>query len=170
MKPKVLIAGIGNIFQGDDAFGVEVTRLLMQRSLPHDVRVKDFGIRGFDLAYALMDGPEFSILIDAVPNGERPGTLFVIEPDLEDLEGTEIDTHTMTPRNVFALVKSLGGAATRVMILGCQPGDLGGEDGRMGLTDDVAAAVSTAADLAVSMATDFLEGRDARAVDCTQHR
>ena len=84
-QPRVLVAGIGNIFMGDDAFGVEVARRLAERALPAEVRVGDFGIRGFDLAYALQDGYETTILIDACPRGDEPGTLYVVEPDLTAL-------------------------------------------------------------------------------------
>ncbi|MGO8795288.1 MAG: hydrogenase maturation protease [Candidatus Sulfotelmatobacter sp.] len=82
-KPRILIAGIGNIFLGDDAFGVEVVRRIADLNLPECVRVTDFGIRGFDLAYALQDAYDTTILIDACPHGEAPGTLYVIEPDLK---------------------------------------------------------------------------------------
>src|SRR5271165_2423743 len=84
-KPSILIAGIGNIFLGDDGFGVEVVRRLAARKLPAGVRVADFGIRGFDLAYALQDGYKTTILVDAFPHGQEPGTVSVIEPDLEDI-------------------------------------------------------------------------------------
>ncbi len=85
MKERILIAGIGNIFLGDDAFGVEVVRRLSRsaRKLPDEVRIVDFGIRGFDLAYALMEGYEVAILVDATPRGGVPGTLYTIEPDLQ---------------------------------------------------------------------------------------
>ena len=43
MTPTILIAGIGNIFLGDDAFGVEVARSLARRTLPGEIQVKDFG-------------------------------------------------------------------------------------------------------------------------------
>ena len=77
---RILIAGIGNIFLGDDAFGVEVARRLVRRRLPDGVRVVDFGIRGLDLTYALLDGYEAVILVDAAPRGGPPGTLYVLEP------------------------------------------------------------------------------------------
>ena len=88
-KPSILVAGIGNIFLGDDAFGVEVVRRMAGLELPASVRVVDFGIRGFDLAYALQDGYETTILVDACPRGEAPGTLYVIEPDLKALDGPD---------------------------------------------------------------------------------
>src|SRR6185503_5480722 len=85
--PTTLIAGIGNIFLGDDAFGCEVLQHLAQREWPENVRVVDFGIRGFDLAYALLEGYDLTIFVDATPRGGAPGTLYVIEPDM-----TEVDT------------------------------------------------------------------------------
>src|ERR1700756_1973684 len=97
---KILIAGIGNIFLGDDAFGSEVARRLMRRTWPPEVRVEDFGIRGFDLAFALLEAYKLTILIDAVPRGGAPGTLYRIEPDLDTLcdlneQNIEIETHGM---------------------------------------------------------------------------
>jgi hydrogenase maturation protease len=82
----ILIAGIGNIFLGDDAFGVEVAKRLAGQSFPEGVRVVDFGIRGFDLAYALLEGPDVTILVDACPRGGAPGTVYVIEADLAELD------------------------------------------------------------------------------------
>src|SRR3954462_334859 len=82
-RPRLLIAGVGNIFLGDDAFGVEVVQRLARRPLPEGIRVVDFGIRGLDLAYALLDGYEATILVDALPRGGPPGTLYVLEPELE---------------------------------------------------------------------------------------
>src|ERR1051325_7107702 len=87
--PSLLVAGIGNIFMGDDAFGCEVARRLSARTLPAGVRVVDFGIRGFDLAYAIMDGPDVTVLVDATPRGGAPGTVYTIEPDLNDLNRGE---------------------------------------------------------------------------------
>ena len=81
---KILVAGIGNIFFGDDAFGCEVARQLAQRPLPKGVCVTDFGIRSYDLAYAIMDGYDAIILVDATPQGAEPGTVYLIEPDVKD--------------------------------------------------------------------------------------
>ena len=81
---SILVAGIGNIFNGDDAFGVEVVRLLAQHSLPAGVKVIDFGIRGIDLTYALLDGYDAAVLVDTAQRGERPGTIYVIEPDPDE--------------------------------------------------------------------------------------
>src|SRR5437870_2595644 len=83
--PRILVAGIGNIFLGDDAFGCEVVQRLAARAWPASVRVVDFGIRGFDLAYALMDGYDVTIFVDATPRADAPGTLYTIEPDLSEL-------------------------------------------------------------------------------------
>ena len=78
--------GIGNVFLGDDGFGVEVAQRLAQRPQPKGVRVEDYGIRGYDLAYALMARPDLTILVDACPRGEEPGTVYIVEPDLEHLD------------------------------------------------------------------------------------
>ena len=111
--PRVLIAGVGNIFLGDDAFGVEVAQLLARRQLPDGVRVVDFGIRGLDLAYTLLDPYEAVVLVDAMPRGGRPGTLYVLEPECVPAEGSEaiplMDAHSLDPARVLRLVASLGG-------------------------------------------------------------
>jgi hydrogenase maturation protease len=144
--PDILIAGIGNIFLGDDAFGVEVIRRLGNRKLPDRVKAIDFGIRGFDLAYALLDGADVTILVDACPRGGTPGSVYVIEPDLSSLDGPEarqsyIDAHSMNPLNVIRMAKSMGGALKRILLVGCEPATLGPEEGHMGLSRPVAAAV-----------------------------
>ena len=147
MQHKILIAGIGNIFLGDDAFGVEVAQRLSRRKLPDWVRVVDFGIRGLDLAYALMDGYDVTILVDATPRGDAPGTIYTIEPDLEHLQMPDlaaVDGHAMNPMNVFALVKSMGGRCKRILIVGCEPEPLLEEDGRMGLSEPISGAVDRA--------------------------
>ncbi len=160
---RILIAGIGNIFLADDAFGVEVASRLATQSFPSGVRVADFGIRGFDLAYALMEGYEVTILVDAYPGEGRPGTLFVVEPDLKDLNsrGTPqdlIEPHAMNPLNVLRMAKSMGGELKRVLLVGCVPATLGPEEGQMGLSEPVAAAVDEAVNLIDSLVTRILAG------------
>src|SRR5271154_4166138 len=97
---KILVAGIGNIFLGDDAFGSEVARRLMDETLPREVRVIDFGIRTYDLAYALMDGYDVTILVDTTAQGQTPGTVYLIEPDLtqlDQLDANSVDAHSVNP-------------------------------------------------------------------------
>jgi hydrogenase maturation protease len=150
--PSVLIAGIGNIFLGDDAFGVEVAQRLTQCSWPAGVRVEDFGIRGFDLAYAILDGYDVTILVDATPRGGDPGTLYLIEPDQNMAGGAGIEPHGMDPVKVLQLVKTLSGAppegltsARRILLVGCEPETFGPEDeGQMGLSAPVEAALDDA--------------------------
>jgi hydrogenase maturation protease len=151
-NPSFLIAGIGNIFLGDDAFGVEVARRLANRKLPERVKVVDFGIRGFDLAYALLDRFDVTILVDACPRGGAPGTLYVIEPDLivgaqaaAEVAHTTVDAHSMNPMNVIRMAKSMGGDLKRILLVGCEPLTLGPEEGAMGLSEPVAAMVEEAA-------------------------
>jgi hydrogenase maturation protease len=162
-KPRILVAGIGNIFLGDDAFGVEVARRLSARELPATVRVTDFGIRGYDLAYALLDGYETTILIDACPRGEPAGTLYVIEPDLENLGGPEegaAEAHSMNPLNVLRLAQSMGGGLKRILLVGCEPGTLGPEEGQMGLSEPIEAAVDEAVKLIEALVGKILSGDD----------
>jgi hydrogenase maturation protease len=155
-KPTILIAGIGNIFLGDDGFGVEVIRRLEGRNLPKGVRVTDFGIRGFDLAYALQDGYETTILVDACPHGDAPGTLYIIEPDLK--EGDEpgapqpmIEAHAMNPVSVLRMARAMNIEVRNILIVGCEPESLGGDEGRMGLSAPVEAAVDEAVKLVESL-------------------
>ena len=155
-KPTILIAGIGNIFLGDDGFGVEVVRRLSNLKLPETVRVADFGIRGFDLAYALEDGYETTILVDACPRGEVPGTLYVMAPDWNALDDPEappavIEAHTMNPLSVLRMARAMNMEVKNVLLVGCEPETLGGEEGQMGLSAPVEAAVEEAVSLVESL-------------------
>ncbi|HKP86069.1 MAG TPA: hydrogenase maturation protease [Blastocatellia bacterium] len=161
-QPRILIAGIGNIFLGDDAFGSEVARRLAASKLPDDVRVVDFGIRGFDLAYALLDGYEVTIFVDATQRGGEPGTIYTIEPDLNQLDQPDahqmmVEPHGMDPMKVLGMVKSMGGNFKRILLVGCEPATLGPEEGRMGLSEPVEAAVGEAVSLIESLVTNILE-------------
>ena len=152
---QILVAGIGNIFLGDDGFGVEVAQRLLRREMPEHVRVVDFGIRSFDLAYAILDDYEATILIDATQRGQAPGTVYLIEPDLSDLEALEgqmIEAHSMNPVKVLAMVKQFGGQPKRLFLVGCEPAVLETENGYIGLSEPVEAAV----DEAISMINSLL--------------
>ena len=158
-RARTLVAGIGNLFLSDDAFGVEAAQRLSGRPLPDGVRVEDFGIRGIHLAYELLDGYDTLILIDAVPMGEPPGTLAVIEPvrptgprpgpDGADLPA--VDAHTMSPDVVLATLARLGGSVDRILIVGCQPAVL---DEGMGLSPAVEGAVDAAVELCLQLLRD----------------
>jgi hydrogenase maturation protease len=157
MKDRVLVAGIGNIFHGDDAFGVEVAQRMASRARPAGVAVVDFGIRGFDLAFALLDGYEMCILVDVVERGGPPGTLYVIEPDLDHLEPGEQDGHGLDPVRVLRLAKEMGGPTGKVLLVGCEPETFGpAEEGQMGLSSVVAKAVDAAIVRIEAMVAGFL--------------
>src|SRR6201994_3539721 len=146
-KPRVLVAGIGNIFLGDDGFGVEVARRLLTRPRPDAVRIVDFGIRGLDLAYALQDGYENTILVDAFPHGQTPGTVSIVQPDLNELSasaGDFVQPHAMHPMNVLRMAAALNGPLKGIVLVGCEPADLGGDEGHMGLSQVVEAALDEA--------------------------
>jgi hydrogenase maturation protease len=161
--PEILVAGIGNIFLGDDGFGVEVAQRLSQRTFPEGVRIVDFGIRGLDLAYALADGPQVTILIDAYPRGDVPGTLYVVEPDLTSLDSPNasqiaLDAHAMNPMDVLCMAKSMGAPLQRILLVGCEPATLGPEEGQMGLSEVVENAIERAVGLTASLVTRILNG------------
>jgi hydrogenase maturation protease len=164
--PRILIAGIGNIFLGDDAFGSEVARRMMSQPIPDGVRVVDFGIRGLDLAYALLDDRDATILVDAVPRGGPPGTLYVIEPDPVEAaapapDDPVIEAHGMDPVRVLRMAAAMGGRPRRVLVVGCEPATLGsGDDPAMGLSPPVEAAVGEAIRLIDSLVDRLVAGHE----------
>ena len=117
---RILVAGIGNVFCGDDGFGIALANRLAERELPAGVEVVDFGIRGMDLAFAMQDDYDAVVLLDASPRGEPPGTLYVIEPGPPDGDAA-VETHAMDPVRVLALVGALGGTPPRTLVVGCEP-------------------------------------------------
>ncbi len=165
MPCRVLIACVGNIFLGDDAFGVEVAGRLRGIDLPEGVRAVDFGIRGLDLAYALADGCESLILVDAVPRGGAPGTLYVMElptvHDAQAAEGTLMGGHNLHPVHVLQHAACLGARVERPILVGCEPQPADeSDDFGTGLSAPVASAVDAAVPLIVSLATKLLRGEE----------
>jgi hydrogenase maturation protease len=150
MTSRMLVAGVGNIFLGDDGFGVEVARRLATEDLPGWVRVADYGISGLHLAYDLADGYETTILVDATSRGDDPGTVYVIELDHSKLPGLAADSpgtgqlfdaHGMQPDVLFGVLGMLGAEAGRVLLVGCEPASV---DYGIGLSPPVTAAVGEA--------------------------
>lgn len=161
LKPGILIAGVGNIFLGDDGFGVEVVRRLADRTLPEAVRVIDFGIRGLDLAYALQDDYETTILIDAFPHGQPPGTVSLVELNVnETIDSSDnfVDPHSMHPMNVLRMARAMHAPLKKVMLIGCEPATLGGDEGYIGLSTPVQAAVEEAVRATESLVKRILDG------------
>jgi hydrogenase maturation protease len=159
-RTRVLVAGIGNVFLADDGFGVEVATLLTREELPAGVEVRDFGIRGLALAYELQEGWDAVVLVDAVPRGGEPGTLYVIEPDIEDGQMTAMDAHGMDPVKVLGLARSLGSLPPRILVVGCEPEvQMTGEeeDIVMELSAPVRAATVEAVGLVRSVLDDLLK-------------
>ncbi len=160
-RATVLVAGIGNIFFGDDAFGVEVAARLVQEPVPAGAKVVDFGIRGLHLAYELLDGYDALVLVDAMPIGEVPGTIALVEAEVPTAPteanpaetGPAIDAHTMSPAVVLNTLANLGGSIDRVLVVACQPATL--TDG-IGLSDVVAAAVDPAIAMVQEVLADLL--------------
>ena len=159
---RILVAGIGNVFLGDDGFGVEVVRRLAARELPEGVRVMDLGVRGFDLTYALLDGYDAAILVDATLRSGPPGTLYVIDPDRAGSPASEaIDTHAMTPARALSLVRMMGGEAPLLRLVGCEPASLGDEDAPgIGLSPPVVAAIEPAVRLVEELVARIQRGEE----------
>jgi hydrogenase maturation protease len=149
---KLLVAGVGNIFFGDDGFGPEVARALAADPIER-VTIEDYGIRGLHLAYELLSGYDRVFLIDAVPRGGPPGTLYVIEPELRDTQ-TAPDAHQMDLDNVFGLVRLIGGVPPPITIVGCEPS---AAEETIGLSDAVRGAVAPAADLVRRLIAQLLD-------------
>ena len=169
---RILVACIGNIFLGDDGFGVEVAqRMLSRQNRPYaeHVQVIDFGIRGMDLAYTLLEDYDTLVLVDAVPRGGQPGTLYLIEPDMTRLNAEQgaqagrvaLDTHSMDPVKVLAYARTLGAQPIRTFLVGCEPGIFDGADAfmemSMGLSEPVQAAIDTAIQMIDSLVTNLLQ-------------
>jgi hydrogenase maturation protease len=157
---RILVAGIGNVFLGDDGFGVELAGRLAGRPLPDGVEVVDFGIRGMDLAYALLEGYDVAVLLDATPRGDPPGTLYVIEPDVAAIDVAP-DAHGMDPATVLALVRTLGGTPPRTLVVGCEPQTrMSAEDEEIVgvLSEPVRAALDEAVRLVDALLEDLTKG------------
>ena len=135
MTGRILVAGVGNVFLRDDAFGVEVARLLAERPQPAGVQVHDYGIRGVHLVYELLNGYDLFVLVDAAPRGVAPGTVTVLEVDVPGTQGQPvIDAHSLTPDAIFGLLSALGGHPGRSLLVACEPADV---DPGMGLSEQV---------------------------------
>jgi len=153
------VGGIGNIFMGDDGFGCEVVRCLARRPLPDGVDLVDFGIRGLDLYYALRDGYEQVILIDICQRGAAPGSVYLVEPDLPGAgaAAAAAPPHDLATDRVLEMAAALGEDCPQLLLVACEPAYLGGDEGFMGLSDPVAAAVAPAADEVLRQLSRLLE-------------
>ncbi|WP_329006002.1 hydrogenase maturation protease [Kribbella sp. NBC_00709] len=153
----VLVAGLGNIFSSDDGFGVAVVDQLSRRSLPADVEVRDFGIRGIHLAYQLLEPYDLVVLVDAVQRGGPPGTVYMIEAEPGDEPGEDVamDAHDLGPDAVLSLVPRLGGTVGPVVVVGCEPA---GIDPGIGLSPAVEDAVGTAVQMVIDLVTGQVAG------------
>lgn len=159
-SPRILVAGIGNVFFGDDGFGVEVAASLDAGKLPAGVHVVDFGIRSYDLAYALTSGRyEAAILVDAGTRGGVPGDIYVLSPELDRLsEPAPANAHAMNPETVLRMARTFGPLPNQILVVACEPETLGGEEGRLGLSETVDAAVDRAVAVVESLVTRISNG------------
>lgn len=160
---RVLVAGVGNIFKGDDAFGCEVAQRLAQRPLPAAAKVIDFGIRGIDLSFALLDGYDAAIMIDAAQRGEAPGTVSIVVPDRAAVDPSNpedmmLEPHSLDPAKVLRFIGAMGGGCERLVLVACEPATFGDEhDGAMGLSPPVADAIDNAVAAVERLVDEFVE-------------
>jgi len=155
MSRRILVAGVGNIFLGDDGFGVEVAGKLAARPLPTGAVVLDIGVRALHLAFELLDRPKRLLIIDAVDRGESPGTVFLMEPHIDPgAVGGVADAHSMNLETVVTAVRNLGGVVPPLLLVGCQP-EFVGE--RMGLSAVVQDAVPRAVALVEATVAKLIE-------------
>ena len=162
---STLVAGIGNVFLGDDGFGVEVVRRIDPGRLPDGVDVVDYGIRGVHLAYELLDGRyDTLVLVDAVSLDAPPGTVAVLDASghAAALSQGTLDAHSMSPDVVLATLRGLGGHIGRVFVVGCRPEVLAE---RMELSDRVAGAVEEAVERVVALVRDLSAPQQERRVE-----
>jgi hydrogenase maturation protease len=160
-RPRILVAGIGNIFLGDDAFGVEVAQRLLRRVSSDEVHIVDMGIRGMDLAFALLNGYEAVILVDATARGGPPGTLYVLEParaELPAMADMTIEGHSLSPAKVLRLVAAMGGHIERLFVVGCEPTPADFDDVQLGLSAAVNSAIDEAVTIVETLVTRLLRG------------
>jgi hydrogenase maturation protease len=153
VEKQILVAGIGNAWLRDDGFGGEVARRLEARKLPPGVTVMDFGTGGLDLAYEVMRGYDALVLLDISRQGGEPGTLYVMEPDEDDIaagieDGEMLDPHGMDPQTVLRFVRAVGGWPGKVVVIACEPAEVDAMG--FGLSDQVSAAVDGAVELVES--------------------
>ena len=156
---SILVAGVGNAWLRDDGFGGEVARRLAERELPPGVSVMDAGTGGLDLAYEVMRGYDALVILDVSRQGGEPGTLYVMEPDEDSVQGAiedgeTINPHGMDPQTVLRFVKSIGAWPGRVIVIACEPAEV--EEMGWGLSDDVREAVDRAVDLVVETIGEML--------------
>lgn len=163
MMADILVAGIGNIFLGDDGFGVEVVKRMASQPVPEGVRLVDFGIRGMDLVYALLDDYEAVIFVDTAPRGEPPGTLSVIETYVSEDGEVSLDTHGMDPVKVLNLARELGAPSRRTYVVACEPAVLLDGSDDPDLLVQLSVPVAEAVDPAVNMVTTLID--DIRGAD-----
>jgi len=162
-SPRILVAGVGNIFLGDDAFGVEVLRHLAKRPARPEVHLVDFGIRGLDLVYELLKGYDLTILVDATMRGGVPGTLYTLEPEISSEDLGELEAHGMNPAKVLALAAAMGVEPGRLLVVGCEPSPLPPDVELFGapaeLSDPVERAIEPAAARVESLIEAWLRER-----------
>jgi len=165
-SPRVLVAGIGNVFFGDDGFGVEVAARLNARKLSAGAQVIDFGIRSYDLAYALTSGRyDAAILVDATARGGAPGDIYVLAPAIDQVaEPAPANAHAMNPDTVLRMARTFGNLPSQILVVACEP-ETFGDEGQLGLSKTVEAAVDRGASVVESLVSRLVSGEKIHGAD-----
>ncbi|HZZ20197.1 MAG TPA: hydrogenase maturation protease [Opitutaceae bacterium] len=157
--PRILVAGVGNIFLGDDGFGVEAVAELLRGPIPENVKVRDFGIRSYDLGHAIADGYDAVIFVDATSRGGEPGTLYLVELDAPAATlaaDSAVNGHSLHPAVVLRMAAALGAPLGRLFLIGCEPAVLEADD--ITLSEQVRGAIPAAADMVRSLVAQLISG------------
>lgn len=166
---RILVAGVGNVLRADDAFGVEVAKRLAALVLPEEVTVVETGIGGIALVQELQDGYDALVVVDAVDLGRTPGNVFLIDPDVVDVNELTwaekhdllADMHLATPGRAMMLAKALGVLPPKRLMVGCQPVDPHSVGTAM--SEPVTAAVGVAVNEVLRHVGELLAGDDGEA-------
>ena len=164
-RRAVLVAGIGNMFLGDDGFGVAVARPARAARAAAGVEVVDFGIRGMDLAYALGEGWDAALLSTPCRAARPPGTLSLIEPERRAGRAGGARRARHGPgEGARARRASSAACPPRMLVVGCEPLTrmTGDEEEVVGeLSEPVRAALDAAERLVATLLED-LDGQRRR--------
>ena len=153
-----LVAGVGNELKCDDAFGVlAAARMRDDPRMTDDIVIQEVGIGGIHMVQELMRGYDALILFDAFDRGGDTGQLWLLEPELPDIDSfTEEErrnffaaAHYATPVCAMTMARAVGALPSLVRIIGCQPSDA--DAFGMNVHADVEAAVPRAIDMAFEL-------------------
>jgi hydrogenase maturation protease len=153
---KILVAGSGNKYRGDDGFGPHAVEALQREALAGDVEVRDVGMCGVTLATDLGDY-DLVIFIDAVQKGGEPGTIYKTEikaEEVQELHSDEekhafiYDIRESSLEDLLVYARAIGTLPPTTMVFGCEIQEITMSEK---MTPPVAAAVPKVVDLVLAV-------------------